>query len=51
MALGWERFRGIPWWWSIIDAGIGYFAFILLWMCNRWIQKLKEYSAPSAEPS
>ncbi|HYV92061.1 MAG TPA: hypothetical protein VE978_09775 [Chitinophagales bacterium] len=41
MAFGWERMRNIPVWWSIIDAGISYVAFVVLWLCNRWIEKLK----------
>ena len=41
MAFGWERMRNIPVWWSFIDAGISYAAFVLLWICNRWIQQLK----------
>ncbi|MEO8711947.1 MAG: hypothetical protein ABI405_07495 [Parafilimonas sp.] len=42
MALGWERVRGIPLWWSCIDAAIAIAAFILLWFCSRWIQQLKK---------
>lgn len=45
MAFGWERVRNIPVWWSLIDAGIAYAAFVLLWICNRWIQKLRLVSA------
>ena len=45
MAFGWERMRDIPVWWSFIDAGISYFAFVVLWLCNRWISKLKLISA------
>src|SRR5436190_2096707 len=41
MAFGWERLRDIPLWWSFVDAGISYFAFLILWLCNRWIEKLK----------
>lgn len=44
MAFGWERVRNIPIWWSFIDGGISYAAFVLLWICNRWIQKLKMIS-------
>ena len=42
MAFGWERLRGIPLWWSCIDAAIAIAAFILLWFCSRWIQQLKK---------
>lgn len=42
MALGWERLRGIPLWWSCIDAAIAIVAFIVLWLCNHWIKELKK---------
>jgi len=42
MALGWERLRGIPLWWSCIDAAIAIVAFIVLWLCNKWIKELKK---------
>lgn len=42
MALGWERLRGIPLWWSCIDAAIAIVAFIVLWLCNNWIKELKK---------
>ena len=41
MAFGWERMRGIPVWWSCIDAAIALAAFIILLICNKWIQDLK----------
>jgi hypothetical protein len=41
MALGWERVRAIPFWWSCIDASIAIISFIILWFCNKWIQELK----------
>ena len=41
MAFGWEWLRGIPLWWSCIDASVAIAAFIILWLCNKWIQKLK----------
>jgi len=41
MAFGWERFRGIPLWWSCIDAAIAIVAFIVLWLCSKWINELK----------
>ena len=44
MAFGWERMRDIPIWWSFVDAGISYVAFLVLWFCNRWIEKLKVIS-------
>ena len=48
VAFGWERVRNIPVWWSFIDAGISYVAFVLLWICNRWIGQLKMLSAKEA---
>lgn len=45
MAFGWERLRDIPIWWSFVDAGISYLAFVILWLCNRWITKLKLVTA------
>lgn len=41
IAFTWERLRGIPVWWSCIDAAIGVVAFLILWLCNMWIKKLK----------
>ena len=42
MAFGWERVRAIPLWWSCIDALVAVAAFVILWLCNRWIQQLKQ---------
>jgi hypothetical protein len=42
MALCWERLRDIPLWWSFIDASIAIIAFIILWLCNKWIKELKK---------
>ena len=42
MALGWEPLRAIPSWWSCIDALIAVAAFIILWLCNKWIKELKK---------
>jgi hypothetical protein len=42
MAIGWEWRRGIPLWWSCIDAFIAIVAFIILLLCNRWIKELKK---------
>lgn len=41
MALVAERFRDIPFFWSLIDAAIGAGAFLILWICNTWINQLK----------
>ena len=41
LALGWEWMRAIPFWWSLIDASISLVAFIILWLCGKWIQQLK----------
>ncbi|MEP6466784.1 MAG: hypothetical protein ABJB05_10795 [Parafilimonas sp.] len=45
MALGGERLRDIPFWWSCIDAGIAIISFIILWFCNKWIKQLKTITA------
>jgi hypothetical protein len=42
MALGWERMRAIPFWWSCIDAFIAIVAFIVLMICSKWINQLKQ---------
>ncbi len=42
MALGWERERDIPLWWSFVDASIAFIAFIILLLCSNWIKKLKK---------
>lgn len=41
MAFVMEPVRSIPIWWSAVDASIGIVAFIILWLCNQWIKKLK----------
>ncbi len=41
IALVAERFRDIPFFWSMIDALIGAGALLILWICNRWINELK----------
>ena len=47
VAFGWERMRSIPLWWSFIDASIAIVAFIILWLCNKWISQLKTVTAGS----
>ncbi|MEO6168592.1 MAG: hypothetical protein ABIO46_13020 [Chitinophagales bacterium] len=42
MALVAERFRDIPFFWSLVDAAIGVGAFLILWICNIWINQLKK---------
>jgi len=46
MALGWEWRRGILLWWSFIDASIAIIAFVILWLCNKWIKQLKASLSP-----
>lgn len=41
MALVAEPLRGIPFFWSLVDATIGGGAFLILWLCNRWINQLR----------
>lgn len=45
MAFGWERMRSIPLWWSGVDASVAAIAFIILWLCNKWIGELKKVIA------
>lgn len=45
MAIGWERLRGIPFWWSCVDASISIASFAILWLCYRWIRQLKVIAA------
>lgn len=42
ISLFYERIRDIPFIWSLIDAAIGLAAFIILFLCYRWIIKLKK---------
>lgn len=30
-------FRGIPFWWRLIDCSFGVFGAIPLWLCRRWV--------------
>ncbi len=45
IALGWEHIRGIPIWWSMIDATIALAALLILWICNGSINELKKIIA------
>ncbi len=45
VALVWERMRAVPFWWSLIDAGIALIAYLILWQCNKWINQLKTSKA------
>jgi len=44
MALFGERLRGVPFWWSCIDAAIAILSFIIFWLCYKWIQQLKAFA-------
>lgn len=33
--------RGIPFWWRLIDCSFGVFGFIPLWLCCRWTDELE----------
>ena len=40
-ALVFGAFRGIPFWWRLIDCSFGVFGFIPLWLCRRWVEELE----------
>ncbi|MBA2422277.1 MAG: hypothetical protein H0V61_03530 [Chitinophagales bacterium] len=44
MSLVVEPMRNIPLFWSLIDATIGAGAFLILWLCNHWINQLRRSS-------
>jgi hypothetical protein len=41
-ALVFGCWRGIPWWWCLIDCSFGVFGFIPLWLCRRWTTELEK---------
>jgi hypothetical protein len=40
-ALIFGAWRGIPFWWRLIDGSFGVFGFIPLWLCRRWTAQLE----------
>jgi hypothetical protein len=44
IALLFERLRDIPFTWSMVDVVIGIGAFIILYLCSRWINEWKKLS-------
>ena len=34
--------RGIPFWWRLIDCSFGVCGFIPLWLCRRWAKELEQ---------
>ena len=40
-ALVFGAWRGIPFWWQLIDCSFGVFGFIPLWLCRRWTGELE----------
>jgi hypothetical protein len=40
-ALVFGAWRGIPFWWRLIDCSFGAFGFIPLWLCRRWTAQLE----------
>ena len=40
-ALGFGQIRGIPVWWSLIDACFGIVGFLPAWLCHRWTGELE----------
>ncbi len=45
MALAAEPMRNIPFFWFLVDAAIGAVAFLILWICNHWINQLQQTSS------
>jgi hypothetical protein len=42
-ALIFGAWRGIPFWWRLIDCSFGVFGFIPLWLCRRWADELEKF--------
>ena len=35
---GW---RGIPFWWRLVDCSFGVLGFLPLWLCRKWVKELE----------
>ena len=46
-ALMFGGWRGIPFWWRLIDCSFGVLGFILLWLCRKWTAELERSFSPS----
>ncbi|HEV2438398.1 MAG TPA: hypothetical protein VG077_20615 [Verrucomicrobiae bacterium] len=40
-ALAFGGFRGIPFWWRLIDCSFGVLGFVPLWFCRQWTRELE----------
>jgi hypothetical protein len=41
-ALIFGAWRGIPFWWRLVDSSFGFLGSIPLWLCRRWTGELEE---------
>ncbi|MGH7992307.1 MAG: hypothetical protein ACREDQ_02245 [Limisphaerales bacterium] len=46
-ALVFGGWRGIPFWWQLIDCSFGMLGFIPLWLCRKWTAELERSFNPS----
>ena len=46
-ALMFGGWRGIPFWWRLIDCSFGVLGFIPLWLCRKWTAELERSFSPS----
>ena len=44
-ALVFSAYRGLPFWWSLIDCSFGVFGILPLWYCHRKIKQLERLTA------
>jgi len=46
-ALCFGSWRGIPFWWRLIDCSFGAVGFVPLWFCRKWTGELEKSPGPS----
>lgn len=46
-ALCFGSWRGIPFWWRLIDCSFGVVGFVPLWFCRKWTGELGQSPGPS----
>lgn len=46
-ALVFGGWRGIPFWWRLMDCSFGVLGFIPLWFCRKWTGELERSFSPS----
>ncbi|HTQ50367.1 MAG TPA: hypothetical protein VMJ12_06615 [Candidatus Acidoferrales bacterium] len=45
-ALCFGSWRGIPFWWRLIDCSFGVVGFVPLWFCRKWTGELEQSPGP-----